>query len=119
MVGAFGIHRHDVRAKTLHDLSVVGQGEPVVVQVHDPSCALCRRLKSSTVAALKDAPHIQYRIANLNDAEGRAMSQEYGVGKVTLLLFNARGTHVYTVQGVTPKEELTQIFNRFLRAPAA
>lgn len=47
------------------------------------------------------------------------MGQEYGVGKVTLLLFNARGKHVYTVQGVTPKEELAEIFNRFLRDPAA
>ena len=114
IAGAVGIHQYDVRAKTLHDLSIVGEGEPVVVQVHDPSCQLCRQLKSSTQTALKSLPHIQYRIADLTTNKGREIGQQYRVGKVTLLLFDEKGDHVHTVTGVTPADQLKQTFERFL-----
>jgi len=114
IVGAVGIHQYDVKAKTTHDLTAIGSGEPVVVQVHDPSCNLCRQLKRSTETALKQSPDILYRIADLTTDKGREIGQQYGVGKVTLLLFNGAGKHVHTVQGVTPAEELTATFARYL-----
>jgi len=114
IVGAVGIHQYDVRAKTLHDLSIIGEGQPVVLQVHDPSCQLCRQLKSSTETALESLPHIQYRIADLTTKKGREIGQQYSVGKVTLLLFDKRGDHVHTVQGVTPADQLTATFEHFL-----
>ncbi len=114
VAGAVGIHRHDVQSKTLHDLSVIGNGTPTVVQVHDPSCPSCRRLKGQTTSALKASPNIQYRIADLTSAEGREMGAKFGVGKVTLLLFDKKGNHVHTVQGVTPAEQLEATFKQYL-----
>jgi len=114
IAGAVGIHQYDVRAKTLHDLSIVGEGQPVVVQVHDPSCQLCRQLKSSTQTALESLPHIQYRIADLTTTKGREIGQQYRVGKVTLLLFDEKGDHVHTVTGVTPADRLKQTFEQYL-----
>ena len=114
IVGAVGIHQYDVRAKTLHDLSIIGEGEPVVLQVHDPSCRLCRQLKSSTESALESLPHIHYRIADLTTNKGREIGDRYRVGKVTLLLFDKKGEHVHTVQGVTPADQLKATFERFL-----
>ena len=114
VAGAVGIHQYDVRAKTLHDLSVIGEGKSVVVQVHDPSCRLCRQLKSSTQSALESLPDIQYRIADLTTKKGREVGQRYRAEKVTLLLFNGKGDHVHTVRGVTPPEQLKATFEQFL-----
>ena len=114
IAGGYKIHQHDVTSKTLHNLSIIAQGQPVVFQVHEPSCQLCRRLKRSTESALDTMPEIAYRIADLTSAEGREIAQRYGVGKVTLLLFDADGKHVHTVQGVTPKDELITRFERYL-----
>ena len=110
------LHRHDVQARELHDLGVIGDGRPVVVQVHDPSCPSCRRLKGNTETALEDFPDLRYRIADLTETEGRAFGAEHGVGKVTLLLFDGRGRHVDTVSGVTPVETLRERFARIAGA---
>jgi len=118
LAGGYTIHQYDVNNKTLHDLSIIGEGKPVVVQVHDPSCPSCRRLKGATESALETMPDIVYRIADLTNNEGREIGQRYGVGKVTLLLFDAKGKHVHTIQGVTPKEELITQFERYLKTPA-
>lgn len=112
--GGVLIQQYDNNSRDLHDLTGIGNGQPMVVQVHDPSCALCRRLKTNTLEALDQMEEVQYRIADLNSSKGRAMAQEYGVGKVTLLLFNARGKHVGTVQGVTPVDELLDTFEQRL-----
>jgi thioredoxin-like negative regulator of GroEL len=110
--GGVLIQFYDNKSRNLHDLTSIGSGQPMVVQVHDPSCALCRRLKSNTLEALDQIEGVQYRIADLTSSEGRAMAEEYGVGKVTLLLFNARGKHIDTVQGVTPVNKLLDTFTR-------
>lgn len=114
LAGGYKIHQYDTTKKVLHDLSIIGEGQPVVLQVHDPSCQLCQRLKRTTESVLEDLPDIQYRIADLTTNEGREFAQRYNVGKVTLLLFNETGKHVHTVQGVTPKEELISQFEQYL-----
>jgi len=115
-LGAVVLARHDARTRELHDLSVIGDGAPVVVQVHDPSCPMCRRLMGTTRDTLEGMPRIRYRIADLTSADGRTFADGYRVGKVTLLLFDARGRHVDTVQGVTPAETLRRLFEeRFAR----
>ena len=47
-VAGVGVHRHDVKKRALHDLSVLGNGSPAIVQIHDPGCRLCRRLMANT-----------------------------------------------------------------------
>ena len=113
-VAGVGVHRHDVKKRALHDLSVLGDGSPAIVQIHDPSCRLCRRLMANTKKALGDRDDITYRIADITQTKGREFQERYGVPHVTLLLFNAKGRHVHTVQGVTPAEELVEHFRRHL-----
>ena len=113
-VAGVGVHRHDVKKRALHDLSVLGNGSPAIVQIHDPSCRLCRRLMANTKKALGDRDDITYRIADVTKTKGREFQERYGVPHVTLLLFNAKGRHVHTVQGVTPAEELVEHFRRHL-----
>ncbi|MEE9335197.1 MAG: hypothetical protein V3U65_14000 [Granulosicoccaceae bacterium] len=57
-VAGAAIHRHDVQAKNLHDLTKMGGGTPMIVQIHDPCCQLCRRLMSNIRAALDDRDNI-------------------------------------------------------------
>ena len=65
-VGVSTLHAYDKNQRALHDLSVLGQGQPVVVQIHDPGCPTCRRLKSAVTTAMKSSPEILYRLADLS-----------------------------------------------------
>ena len=69
---------------------------------------------ANTKKALGDRDDITYRIADITKTKGRQFQERYGVPHVTLLLFNAKGRHVHTVQGVTPAEELAEHFRRHL-----
>ncbi len=115
LAGGTWLHLADKRDRALHDLSAIGAGKPLVVQVHDPSCPMCRQLKRSTETALESMPEVDYRIADLTTRKGKALANQYGEGKVTLLLFNPKGKHLGTVRGVTPVEELRETFERQFR----
>ena len=77
-VAGVGVHRHDVKKRALHDLSVLGNGSPAIVQIHDPSCRLCRRLMANTKKALGDRDDITYRIADVTKTKGREFQERYG-----------------------------------------
>lgn len=118
VVGVAGISagtlaRHDSQQRTLHDLSVVGDGAPTVVQIHDPSCPTCRRLKSRSLTALKDLPHVQFRLANILTDEGKVLQKKYRAEKITLLLFEPGGQLVDRVVGL---QDLDVLRNRFEQA---
>ena len=111
VVGAgTAIHRQDVQARDLHDLSAIGKGMPAVVQVHDPSCPLCRRLMGATRTAIEDFPGIAYRVADITTDAGRSFQAKYDVPKITLLLFDAKGRHVETLNGVRDADMLRELF---------
>lgn len=109
-VAGTAIHRYDVQNKNLHELSVIGQGKPVVVQVHDPSCQLCRRLMKNTRAALKNNPDVLYRVADMTDATGGRFQRQHNADKVTLVLFDSGGRKVDTLVGV---REISELESRF------
>jgi hypothetical protein len=111
-VAAAAISGYETQKKELHDLSVIGAGKPVVVQIHDTSCPICRRLKSRTVNVLDGQSQIEYRIADIVTPKGRALQAKYGVQKTTLLLFDAEGGHVDTVFGLQTLEQLESLFAR-------
>ena len=97
------------------DLSILGKGDPVIVQIHDSSCSKCRKLKSNTESALRGlGDKIQYRIADIGTAKGRSLQFQYDVPHVTLLLFDGKGKHKSTIQGVRSKDELKESFERFI-----
>lgn len=118
-VAAGAISGYDQKKRELHDLTSIGEGKPVVVQIHDTSCPICRRLKSRSMSVLDDQDEIEFRIADIVTAKGRELQEKYGVQKTTLLLFDAEGNLVDTVFGLQTIEELEQLFaRRFPATPA-
>lgn len=99
-----------------HDLTRVGQGVPMIVQVHDPQCPSCLDLQRETRAALKvfDDAELQYAVANLSSATGAEFANMYGAARITLLLFDAAGDLRGTLTGVRPRAELENAFTRLV-----
>ncbi len=114
--GTWGVN-HVQTIRTEHDLSIIGQGVPVVVQVHDPQCPICNALQSQTRKALRNFSdqNVHYRIANIRTPEGTAFAAKHGVPHVTLLLFDAEGRLRDTLQGPHQAEELRPAFARLVR----
>jgi len=100
----------DVR--TTHDLTRIGEGIPSIVQVHDPSCALCLELQRNTKRALRDFDDgsLQYLVATIGSEEGGAFAARHGVGHVTLVLFDGAGNRVDIVSGVQSPKDLAAVF---------
>jgi thioredoxin-like negative regulator of GroEL len=113
-VGVSTLHAYDKSQKTLHDLSVIGQGQPVVIQIHDPGCPTCRRLKSAVTTAMKSSPDVLYRLADITTPQGKALQTKYAVPHVTLLFFDASGKHRHTTQGLLTVEQVRNNIERHL-----
>jgi len=99
------------------ELSDIGNGVPTVVQIHDPSCPTCNALLCEVRDASGnfDETQLQFRVANLNTDEGYALAKEYGVGKITLLLFDGDGNRRLTLPGMNEAESLTPVFERHVK----
>ncbi|MEM9046755.1 MAG: hypothetical protein AAGC81_18900 [Pseudomonadota bacterium] len=112
----------EVRAGIVEgDLSRIGQGVPMVVQIHDPQCQQCIALQRETRAALEgfSEDELQYVVANIRQPSGRKLASLHGVPHVTLLLFDANGTMREAIQGVSDRAYLSTAFQRHLaRRPA-
>ena len=103
---AFGLNAVAVSKQELHDLTVIGNGQPAVIQIHDPSCPTCRRLKGIMKNTIDSDDPINYRLADITTPEGKELQEKYRASKVTLLFFDARGKHVHTTQGLRTPEEI-------------
>lgn len=104
-----------------HDLTRIGQGRPAVVQIHDPTCAMCTDLQRQTRRALRcnfaDEPI--YLVASIRTDEGAAFSASHGVPHVTLMIMDGAGAVQDVLSGVRPRAELKSIFEgHFGRATA-
>ena len=97
-----------------HDLTRVGQGKPVVVQVHDPQCSTCTALQRETRKAMKQFEECDliYLVADISQQDGARFANQYGVPHVTLLLFDAEGGLRQTLQGMRYRDELRQVLTR-------
>ena len=104
-------------AREASDLSVIGSGTPVAVQIHDHSCPLCQRLKANAEDALAqmDTPPA-WRIADINTTTGANFASQHGVSHVTILLFDAQGNRQETIEGVTSANSLRDAFEKLLAA---
>lgn len=113
VVGAGGFFMmRSVRAMAAeHDLTRVGQGKPVVVQVHDPQCSTCTALQRETRKAMKQFGECDmlYLVADISQDHGATFANRYGVPHVTLLLFDADGELRQTLQGMRYRDELQTV----------
>ena len=97
--------------------SIVGQGEPVIVQVHQLNCADCDILRANTKRALKQIndDRLHYRIAYLHKNEGIAFASKHGAAReTTLILFDKFGRKQSVYIGVQDVEALVDLFTDLL-----
>lgn len=94
------------------DLTKVGNGQPTIVQIHDPQCALCTELQRETRKALKsfDDGQLQYLVASIRTEQGAAFAASHGLPHVTLVLMDGDGAVQDIVRGVHSEEELKPRF---------
>lgn len=117
LLGGGAVFAMDFRKKLAeHDLSVIGQGVPVILQIHDPQCSLCAALQKQTRSALRafDDHDVLFRVANVRTTEGAARQQAEGLPHVTLVLYDGEGHRVHVVEGVTQADVLVETFKRHL-----
>ncbi|MEL6172884.1 MAG: hypothetical protein AAFR02_12870, partial [Pseudomonadota bacterium] len=55
-----------------------------------------------------------YLVADISTTDGRAFAARYGVPHVTIMMFNERGRHEGTMQGMRQAEELKAAFHGLL-----
>ncbi|MEL6800131.1 MAG: hypothetical protein AAFO80_09655 [Pseudomonadota bacterium] len=94
------------------DLSKIGNGIPAIVQIHDPSCAMCTELQRETRKALRafDDSEFTYLVANIHSEDGSALAARHRAQHVTLLLFDGEGQVRQVLEGVRPRDELQAHF---------
>lgn len=110
-VGAtsLAVNAYSKQSKIQHDLSVIGNGKPTVVEVHDPSCKLCKRLQSNLGKAKADfVDDIQFKTADITKRNGKAFSSKYQVPHVTLVFFDEKGELVESLQGVSSSDTIRE-----------
>ena len=96
------------------DLSTIGNGVPAIVQIHDPNCPTCNRLRMEAreAACAFGEDRLQFRVASLMTEEGRALATRHGVGKITLLMFDGDGTMRSVLPGLNDAAHLAPVFQR-------
>lgn len=95
-----------------HDLTRVGQGNPTIVQIHDPQCSTCTALQKQTRRALRafDGCGLAYLVADIKTPEGAAFANRFNAPHVTLLLFDGSGQLKRRVQGLQQAARLEEVF---------
>lgn len=99
------------------DLTQIGNGNPTVVQIHDPQCSQCVALQGEARDALCEigSTDLQYVVANIRSPEGRQLAATHGVGHVTLLLFDGEGKRRGILAGPNDSLYLNAAFRRHLK----
>lgn len=99
------------------DLTQIGNGNPTVVQIHDPQCSQCVALQREARDALCEigSADLQYVVANIRSSEGRKLASAHGVGHVTLLLFDGEGNRRSILAGPNKSDYLADMFRSHLK----
>jgi len=109
---ATALHAYDTKHRTLYDLSTIGNGVPTIVQIHDPGCPVCRRLKGTVEGVVSSVDNVDLRLADITTAKGKKLQKKYDVPHVTLLFFNAAGEHIHTTRGLQTTSEINAVMHK-------
>ncbi|MBX2868866.1 MAG: thioredoxin family protein [Acidiferrobacterales bacterium] len=106
-LAGFGLSAYKKSYAVSHDLSVIGNGTPVIIQIHDPKCPKCKKLMSNTKVALRDyGDAIEYKIADVTTSAGLRLQRQHRVQTISLLMFDGKGSLKRSTNGVKSVEEL-------------
>lgn len=94
------------------DLSVLGAGQPAIVQVHDRNCEICTALQTEVRAALStlEDQDLKYRVAYLDSTQGMEFATQHGASFATLLFFDGDGNMTRKLQGASDRNTLRAAF---------
>ena len=100
-----------------HNLSLLGNGVPTVVQIHDPQCPRCRALRRETRKAISrfEEGTIQYLVANIRQRQGQRFAAKHRVGHITLLLFDGNGRRRGILAGERKSDVLVNEFRKLIQ----
>ncbi|MFP3960549.1 MAG: hypothetical protein ACLFUX_10300 [Spirochaetaceae bacterium] len=97
------------------DLSGIGQGIPVVVQVHDATCPVCTELREN-VESIEDEfadDELLIRVADVHTDEGLAFAARYTTARrATLLFLDGEGDLVEVEKGAQSPDALQRRFQQ-------
>lgn len=102
------------------DLSLIGQGKNVLVQVHDHNLVGSIDLMESLNTLRPEyAKSVEFVVADLLTPEGRAFAATHNVSAVTLVFFAPDGTQRGAVQGTQDLDALRNSLNEAFNLPAS
>ncbi len=103
-----------------NDLTQVGQGKNIVVQVHDHDLVNSAGLMDNLNKIRNDYKGaVEFIVADMKIAEGQAFATAHNVAAVTLLFFAPDGTLLGTVSGVPDLDTLRNTVNQAFNLPTA
>ena len=96
------------------DLTKLGQGKPMIVQVHDAQCSTCIALQREARAALEqvDEADLGYLVADIKTETGLMFASRYGAQHSTLLFFDGAGRLTNQLVGPNNRATLAEAFLR-------
>ncbi len=110
-----GVMQYEKRAAVRYDLSVIGNGQPTVVQVMDHGCSECRKLSDNLSSVRREFDgRVQFRLADRGRTDGAILATRHNAGHVTLLMFDGNGRLRTTLTGIQePGDIRTAILSSF------
>ena len=102
------------------DLTQIGKGKNVVVQVHDHNLVGSIDLMETLNKVRPEyANSVEFVVADLLTPEGQAFATSHKVGSVTLVFFAPDGTPRGGVKGAQDVNELRKSLNQAFNLPAS
>ncbi len=94
------------------DLSLIGQGTPVLLIVHDDNILQ----SGETMAVMNEirneyAEHLTFLVADIQTPDGKAFADRYGFMATALVFFSADGNKLQTLYSAQTAESLRQELN--------
>lgn len=98
------------------DLSVIGKGSNVVVQVHDHNRVSSIELMEA-VSTIRDEyeGHITFLVADVYTPEGKQFKTTYGIDTAALVFFAPNGEQLAVLYGQQDAEELRKALQQAFR----
>ena len=102
------------------DLTQIGKGKNVVVQVHDHNLVGSIDLMETLNKVRPEyAATVEFVVADLLTQEGQAFATQHNVSSVTLIFFAPDGTRRGAIQGAQDPNSLRNSLNQAFNLPAA
>ena len=102
------------------DLTQIGKGKNVVVQVHDHNLVGSIDLMEALNKVRPEyAASVEFMVADLLTPEGQAFATKHNASSVTLIFFAPDGTQRGAIQGAQDPNSLRNSLNQAFNLPAA